>query len=449
MDAVTTQPVADLTGLPVDDAAPSFSDERRAALLDVLKAFSSSRLLVWVVGIVAVLAIGFYPGASVLLDPHHLTAPFPQRLVNVLVSPAARWDSAWYLSIAKTGYQLSYQTVFFPLYPGLIAIGGAVVGSGLDLIIGIVISCACTIGALYLLHRLVTLEFDAQVARNTVWIVAWLPTALALSAVYSEALFLLLAVGSFYSGRQGRWVLAGLLGGLAAASRNGGILLLLPLLVFYLYGPRTDRESDYPPASGLSPRLRLWPRILPSPRYRLRPDVLWIALVPLGLIAYMTYLGFTIGHPLDPFTHQHHWGRYFFPLGGIPLGIWKVLRETVALVPSLEPHLAHNLTFSGSMRHIYSLAFLILALLLLRICWKRLPAAYTVFAAISLAMAVSVPASNEPLKSLPRFTLVMFPLWIALALWATEHRRVRMVIAVSAPLLALSSILFVAWAWPP
>ena len=123
-------------------------------------------------------------------------------------------------------------------------------GSGLDLIVGIAISCACAIGALYFLHRLVTLEFDAGVARNTVWIVAWLPTAMALSAVYSEALFLVLAVGSFYAGRQGRWVLAGLLGGLAAASRNGGILLLLPLLIFYLYGPRSDREPDYPAAVG-------------------------------------------------------------------------------------------------------------------------------------------------------------------------------------------------------
>jgi hypothetical protein len=448
VDAITTQPVADLTGLPVDDSTP-IPDERRVALLDVLKAFSSSRLLIWVAGIVAVLAVGFYPGSTALLDSHHLTAPFPARLANVLISPAARWDSAWYLSIAKSGYQFSSQTVFFPLYPVLIALGGVVVGSELDAVVGIAISCACAIGALYLLHRLVTLEFDAGVARNTIWIVAWLPTAMALSSVYSEALFLVLAVGSFYAGRQGRWVLAGLLGGLAAASRNGGILLLLPLLIFYLYGPRSDREPDYPAANGLRSQLRLWPRILPSPRYRLRSDVLWIALVPLGLIAYMTYLAFTVGHPLDPFTHQQHWGRYFFPLGGIPLGIWKVLRDTVALVPSLEPHLAHNLTFSGSMRHVYALAFLVLALLLLRICWKRLPAAYTAFAAISLAMAVSVPASNEPLKSLPRFTLVMFPLWIALALWATEHRRVRTVIVVSAPLLALSTYLFVAWSWPP
>ena len=178
MDAVTTQPVDGLAELPL-------SDDRRAALRDALGAYFSSRALVWIAGILAVLAVGFFPGGSGALDPHHLTAPFHQRLLNVLISPATRRDSAWYLAIAKTGYALSYQTVFFPIYPGLIALGGGVVGSGLDAIVGIVVSCACAIGALYLLHRLVTLEFDAKLARNTVWIFAWLPTALALSAVYS------------------------------------------------------------------------------------------------------------------------------------------------------------------------------------------------------------------------------------------------------------------------
>ncbi|HWW66365.1 MAG TPA: mannosyltransferase family protein [Solirubrobacterales bacterium] len=429
MDAVTTQPVDRLAELPL-------SDERRAALRDVLGAFFSSRALVWVAGILAVLAVGFFPGGSGSLDPHHLTAPFHQRLLNILISPATRWDSAWYLAIAKTGYALSYQTVFFPIYPGLIALGGALVGSGLDAIVGIVVSCAGALGALYLLHRLVTLEFDAGLARNTVWIFAWLPTALALSAVYSEALFLLLAVGSFYAGRTGRWALAGLLGGLAAVTRNGGILLLLPLLTLYLYGPRMDREPDRI-AGGL------------SPRYRLRRDASWIALVPLGLLAYIAYLYFTTGQPLGPFVHQSHWGRHFFPFEAIPLAVWGVFREIAAAIPGLDPHLARHMTSSGALRHFYDLAFLVLSLFLLRLCWKRLPAAYTVFAAASLAMAISVPATNEPLKSFPRFTLVMFPLWIALSLWATERRLVRTVIAVSAPLLALYAYLFVSWSWTP
>jgi Mannosyltransferase (PIG-V) len=463
VDAVTAQPVDGVATLPVADAEP-LNEERRAALRDTLGAFFSSRAVVWIAGVAAALAVGFYPGTSILLDPHHLTAPFHQRFLNFLISPAARWDSAWYIGIAKTGYMLSYQTVFFPLYPALIAIGGAVVGSGLDVFVGIFVSFACSIGALYLLHRLVTLEFDAQLARNTVWIVAWLPTALALSAVYSEALFLLLAVGSFYTGRRGRWALAGLLAGLAAATRNGGVLLLLPLLILYLYGPREDREPDLPaggwappapePGGGLTAddrivRLRLWARTFLPPRYRIRREVAWLALVPLGLLVYMIYLAFATGHPLDPFTHQHHWGRYLLPFGAIPLGVWSVLREAYAAVPGLDNRLASHMTFSGAVHHIYALAFLVVSLLLLRICWKRLPAAYTAFAAVSLAMAVSVPAHNEPLKSFPRFTLVMFPLWIALALWATERRRVRMVIAISAPLLALSSYLFVTWTWTP
>ena len=438
MDTLTTQPVDRIEGSPAD-GTPFLNEERRVAIRDVFGAYFSSRLLVWVAGILAVLAVGFFPGSSALLDPHHLTAPFHERILNILVSPAARWDSAWYLSIAKTGYSLSYQTVFFPLYPGLIRLGGDALGNGngADLLVGIAISVACALGALYLLHRLVSLEFNADLARNTVWIVAWLPVSVALSAVYSESVFMLLSIGCFYAGRRGRWALAGALGGLASTSRNGGILLLVPLLIFYLYGSRPDREPDFPGATGL------------RPRYRIRSDVCWFALVPIGLFAYLAYLGATIGHPLDPFIHQHHWGRFFLPLGGIPLEIWTLLKDLAAAVPGLDPRRAANISVSGVTHHLYSMVFLILGLLLLRICWKRLPAAYTAYAAISLAMAVSVPAHNEPLKSLPRFMLVMFPLWIALALWATENRRVRTVIAISAPLLALSTYLFVIWSWPP
>ncbi len=454
-DAIAAQPESadGLTGLQLpderdvalrDDQDVSLRDEpevplrseRDVALREALAAFFSSRALIWVVGLITVAAVGSFPGDSGLLDPSRLTTPFHVGVLDALVSPAARWDSAWYLAIAKSGYAFPSQTVFFPLFPGLMALGGVVVGSGLELLLGIVISCACAIGGLYLMHRLVALEFDERLARNTVWIFAWLPTALVLSAVYSEALFLLLAVGSFYAARTGRWRLAGLLGGLAAASRNGGILLLVPLLILYLYGPRADRRPDRA-ADGL------------RPRYRLRPDVLWAALVPLGLLAYLLYLQIATGHPLDPFMHQSHWGRHFIPFGGIPLGVWSAVKAVIGAVPGLDPQLAHHLSLSSGMRHIVELAFLVIALLLLRFSWRRLPAAYTAFSVVSLAIAVSVPAHNDPLKSLPRLTLVIFPLWIALALWATERNRVRTLLAVSAPLLAVWTFLFVSWEWVP
>ncbi len=412
------------------------SDERREALRVVLAAFLSSRAVVWAAGIATVLLFGWKPGTVARLDPDHLTSPFSQTIGNLLVAPATRWDSVWYLSIARTGYAHAARTVFFPLYPGLVSFGGSFVGNSFYAVVGIAVSCGCSIGALYLLYRLVSLEFDARLARNTVWIFSWLPIAMTLSAVYSESLFLLLAVGCFYAARQGRWALAGLAGGLAAATRNGGILLLVPLLVLYFYGPRQDREPDRG-AVGF------------EPRFRPRSDLAWVALVPLGLLAYMVFLQVEVGNPFDPFTHQLHWGRHFIPLAGIPLGIWSAGRALVAGIPGLDPSLAAHVNANMQLRHLLEFGFLVLSLVLLRLCWKRLPLAYTAFTAISLAMAVSVPANSAPLKSLPRFTLVMFPLWIALALWATERRRVGAVIAICAPLLAIATFTFVSWSLPP
>lgn len=41
----------------------------------------------------------------------------------------------------------------------------------------------------------------------------------------------------------------------------------------------------------------------------------------------------------------------------------------------------------------------------------------------------------------------VFPLWMALALWATERRRVCAVILICAPLLVFWTYLFVSWTW--
>jgi Gpi18-like mannosyltransferase len=42
----------------------------------------------------------------------------------------------------------------------------------------------------------VTLDFDVQHAKAAVWLAAWFPGALVLSAIYTESLFLLLSIGS-------------------------------------------------------------------------------------------------------------------------------------------------------------------------------------------------------------------------------------------------------------
>jgi len=77
-----------------------------------------------------------------------------------------------------------------------------------------------------------------SLADNTVTLIAFCPTAFFFSAVYTEGLYLLLSVGCILLARRGRWLWAGVLGGLAAASRNSGVVLLVPFLLLFLYGPR-------------------------------------------------------------------------------------------------------------------------------------------------------------------------------------------------------------------
>ena len=418
-------------------AALPLEEDQWVALRHVWSAFWLSRAVCWGAGVVAVLAVGAAGETVSRLDPYWLTIPFDETLANLLVAPGARWDSVWYLDIAQHGYVYSDSAAFFPLYPALVSAAGPL---GPSLLGGLVVSFGCAIAGLYLLHRLVELDFGTEHARTVVLIVSWFPSAVVLSAVYSEGLFLLLSVGSIYAARIGRWPLAGVAGALAAATRSSGVLLIVPLLVLYLYGPRADR-----PRHGIATAWR--------PRHRLAPDVLWIAAIPVGMIAYLGYLSAVTGEPMSAFSAQGEWTRTLIPfVGGIVLGAWNAAIGVVELLPGVA---ASSGLAEGqvpdlvALRDVVLFAFLILALWLLRESVRRLPAAYSAWAISGLLLPLSVPAVQEPLKSLPRFMLVLFPLWIALALWARERGRVRRVLIVMGSLLVLSSVLFTTWVYAP
>lgn len=421
-------------------AVPELEAGRRVALRVAWSAFCGSRTVVWAAGMAAVLVFGTFPDISARLDPFWFTAPFDSS-ANLLVAPGARWDSAWYLAIARFGYGADAgRAAFFPLYPALLALGGSVVGS--ELLFGILLSSACGVGALYLLHRLVALDFDPQRTRTTVLMLAWFPSAIFLSAVYTEALFLLVSIGAIYAARLGRWPAAGLLGMAAASTRSAGVLILLPLLALYLYGPRADRPGRVAPGR---------PR---RPAHPLRRDVLWLAAIPLGLLLYVAYLGIATGAPLAPFTAQSQWSRIpVGPVGGVALGAWSAVRGAwdlllgtgpgpAALRHGADPHVL-------AVRDIVLFGFLVLAAWLTREVFRRLPLAYGVHVVSGLVLPLSVPARGHALMSLPRFMLVLFPLWIALALWAHERGRVRAVLVVMGALLAVWSGLFTTWVWAP
>jgi hypothetical protein len=424
------------------------------AIRDSWRALWSSRLLVWFAGMAAALAFGAGPVRSAF-NPPGVTRGFGW-LGSLLAAPAARWDAAWYLVIAHYGYRpdlgafTASRTAFFPLYPmGLSAI--AHLGAP-PILAGVLLSCGALALALYGIHRLTTLELGSdriskiagseggEVARLAVMVTAFAPMAFFFSAVYSESLYLALSVGVFLCARQGRWAWVGMLGALAAATRSAGVVLLLPAVMLYLYGPREDLTPDF----GAAARLR--------PNYRLRRDFLWLALVPAGLGIYMAYLACSGGDAGMPFHAQDVWGRHF---AGPYVGVWDGAKAAFAGARQLLAQGRHvYFPAAGGSPNIVAghnlmlLVFLLAAVPMVVGVLRMLPLAYGVYTIVALALPLSYPVAAQPLMSLPRFLVVLFPLSIWLAAWLAAHPRARMpVILGSGLLMACFVAQFATWHW--
>jgi 4-amino-4-deoxy-L-arabinose transferase-like glycosyltransferase len=338
----------------------------------------------------------------------------------------ARWDSVWFLRIAEHGYNAATgaASAFYPLYPGTVAVLGRAF-FGHYVLAGIVISLAAALASFLLLYRLAEERLGAEGARRTVLYLAVFPFALFLQAVYSESLFLLLTLAAFALAERRRFLSAGAVTGLALLTRPTGVALL-PALALLAW-----RERDRLRALGS------------------------LAVAPLLFAAYPLYLWQAEGDPWAFLHAQRIWSRHLSPAG--PLGgIWDGLRAGWAGVEQLA---------SGSHTHVYwtpvqntdpiraatinleNLAFLVLFVVLAVVAWRRFGAPYGLFAAISLAIPLSVPSERWPLLSMPRFGLTIFPLFLALASLGGRPRVHTGIVAVSSLLLGVAVVQWALWQW--
>ena len=389
-----------------------------------------SRLFVWVVGMAAVVTFGT-GGNPAKFDPAGLMRPFGP-LGDLLIGPAARWDAVWYTAIAQHGYDGGASSAFFPLYPLLMRGGGGLVGS--PLLAGALLSFGAFVAALALLHRLAALELGERAAGAAVALTALFPMSFFFSAAYSESLFLALSLGAVLAAREGRWAWAGVAGALAAATRSAGVVVLLPLAVLYLWGPRADGPGAL--SGG-----------------RLSRDALWLALVPAGLAAVLAYHGLAWGDALGPLRAQDVWHRHFAgPFGGAwdgTVAAWDGARQLLSASrgPVYFP-IAVGDPFAIAGQNLMLFGFLVYAVVAVAGALRRLPAAYGLYAVAALALPLSWPVTPQPLMSLPRFVAVLFPCQLWLAAWAArDRRRLAVALGVGAALLALFVAQFSTWRW--
>ncbi len=345
--------------------------------------------------------------------------------VGWVVDIWARWDSGWFLQIAEHGYASdpSRAPAFFPAYPALVGLLGRVLG-GHFLVAGVIVSLVAGLLAFVLLYRLAEQRVGADAARRAVVYLALFPAALFLQAVYSESLFLLSAVAAFLFAERGRWLHAAGAAAVALLTRPVAIALLPALALLAWRSPRR------------------------------RSALARLALAPASFLLYPLLLWQQVGDPLAFARAQDEWHRSLSPLG--PLGgAWHGLEAAVAGIRQLVAGTGGRVYWPiedadpmhAAAVNISAFAFLLLFAALTFVAWRRLGAPYGVYAALALAIPLSLPSERWPLLSLPRFGLVAFPLFLALAVVARSQRASTAVVGVSSLLLGIAVVQWALWQW--
>jgi hypothetical protein len=366
----------------------------REALIVGLKAavvpYLASRLLVWAATWFGARNIPATPGMYSNLNPPPALSPF------------LHWDADAYGYIAHHGYALGAggldaelaRVAWFPFYPLLIRLAG---GSDWAMII---IPNVCFFAALALLYVVAMKYMDPDRARLTLWLLALGPAAMFFSYPYTESVFLLLTVGAFVLMESGRWVLAGVAGMGAAATRFPGILVAAALGSEAALGKRS------------------------------RVAVLAAAGVALmGLVIVSLVQWFQMG---DPLGYVHARALWIGPD-----------RNPLYLIGSFPKAVIEGDPFNPE-----AIGVPVLIVFAIGAAWValRMPVAYGAFAIGQIVLAADQGLFLHIFSLVPRVVSVIFPCYFAFATFLAPRRNLQVAwLLVSASAMVLLSAMYGAW----
>ena len=363
-------------------------------------AFFLSRAVIWGAILIAPLVI------PENFDPKH-----PEATVHTstpwLADAMVRWDGVHYLTVARYGYldtsnPLIFTPRFWPLYPWLMRLVGGWAGEEGLVYAGLLLANLAFFVSLALLYRMVEEDLGPESGLRTVFYMAVFPGAFFFSALYAEALLLLMSVVFLYMLRRQRWLLAGLFGGLAALTRGVGVLVIAPFL--------WECVRIY----GFSLR-RIWRPLLAS------------GLIPAGSLLFLGVLLLSVGNPLA-FIPAFQWWRPVDPI-----------EAAVAAYVSPESGVTLGGAWIGGLS---SLLFLSAGVWL----WRHRFHAYAVFTLVTLLFYLSLTLPTGT-GTMIRYLAPIFPVYIAFGAWGANRWFHYAYSIVSIAFLVLAAMLYAQWYW--
>jgi Mannosyltransferase (PIG-V) len=381
---------------------------------DAWLAFASTRAALIVIGYVVLTAFPPNPVES------WQGIVFPD---NKWIDGLVRWDSMWYEAIVNNTSRFlpsgHSSANFFPLYSWLSWLVSLPLRFVLDperafYAAGFLVSAVSFLLALIAVARLATRLAGAEVAVRAVWLIAVFPFSFFLTAVYADALYFCLAAWSLALAYEQRWRGACTLATFAAMTRIPGLALYPAIVLEYL------RRHDFDPRS-------------------LRKEIPALAILAIGPLVLGGYYFWRYGHPLA-FLHarQQGWNRasgftalqrdyrYFFSASLFSCGSFtECVRE-------FEP--------TRKLLGLWYVALVPISLGLLMYARRTLGVGLTVWAAFSVLMALV-----NGLDGTGRFTAVLFPVFIAMAMLLRSRTAFLAVCVVFVPFLILFFAQFARW----
>lgn len=309
----------------------------------------------------------------------------------------SRWDANWYAGIATGGYIFSpdvpSSVAFFPLHPLLMRLltWCGLPGWGA----GLVVANLCTLLLLVVFYRWMRREFDRPaVAESATALLAFCPQSCWFILGYSEPLYLLTAVAALSEARRQRWGASCLWALAHGLTRSNGITLALPLL-FVAAPTLLDAIRSRAFRSMLAPGLAVVGA--------------WI-----GHLSYLAFLQLRFGTwQANQITSKAGWG--------VSLAIDRA--HLLQKIPGYGFHLFGSDDYRTewiAWSWLLAMVFTLFAAIVFR--EKRQPwfwiAALAAFWSLFL-----LTAENDGLTgSMGRFAAALFPVPVALALFAEERR---------------------------
>lgn len=318
--------------------------------------------LIFITWLLLSLVIGFL---SFNLVPHS------DLFKNTSLGSFANWDGRHYLNIAEFGYGENSQYAFFPLYPLLIGLITRITQN--YLLSGVLISVVCSFLGLQILYRLILNDFNRKIAGEVILYLLFFPTSFYFLTVYSEGLFFFLTIASFYFLRKRQLGWAVMFTSLASATRPAGVALVLVLLVSTHLTEGIGRKNYF------------------------------VLLSPLGLILYCIFLYNRTGDPLFFITAESYWLRSL-SLPVVPF--WETIKS-LSIFGFTNTNLMAFLDLAFA---VFGVGFVIRS-------FRFLPLPYSVYTLASVGM----PLVTASLLSMPRFLVVIFPIFILVSLIKNKY----------------------------